>query len=203
MFEYLFTGMGFAFAAAIQPGPLQAFLFSKVNQKGWKATLPASLAPIISDGPIALIVLAVLNKLPRDMLGYLQAAGGLLLIYLALSIYLKTKSENLTATETKSGPKTLFQAAAVNILNPNPYLGWSLILGPLVIKAWHTSPSDAIILIIAFYTTMTLTLAVTIIIFGAAKFMNIKWQNRMMIISYVILAAAGIFQLISGILSII
>lgn len=67
MFEFILIGSGFAFAAAIQPGPLQAFLLSSVAQKGYKRTLPASLAPLLSGGPIALLVLLVLNRVPDVM----------------------------------------------------------------------------------------------------------------------------------------
>ena len=88
MLEYLFIGSGFAFAAAIQPGPLQAFLLSSVACKGWKRTLPAACAPLLSDGPIVLLVLLVLNRVPETMSRFLQAAGGVLLIYLACTILL-------------------------------------------------------------------------------------------------------------------
>ena len=55
---------GFAFAAALQPGPLQAYLLASVAQRGWKRTLPAALSPLLSDGPIILVVLLVLTRLP-------------------------------------------------------------------------------------------------------------------------------------------
>jgi len=87
MLEYILIGGGFAFAAAIQPGPLQAFLLSSVAQKGWKRTLPASLAPLISDGPIALLSLFVLTRMSEVMIRALQAAGGFFLIYLAWASY--------------------------------------------------------------------------------------------------------------------
>jgi hypothetical protein len=38
MFECLLIGGGFALAAVVQPGPLQAFLLPSVAQKGWKRT---------------------------------------------------------------------------------------------------------------------------------------------------------------------
>ena len=66
MLSSLLLGSGFAFAAAIQPGPLQAYLFSSVAQHGWKRTLPAAFTPILSDGPIILTVLLVLTRLPES-----------------------------------------------------------------------------------------------------------------------------------------
>jgi len=38
--------------------PLQAFLLSSVAQRGGNEPLPAALSPLLSDGPIALLVLA-------------------------------------------------------------------------------------------------------------------------------------------------
>lgn len=54
--ENVFLGSGLAFAAAVQPGPLQAFLVSRVVARGWRHTLPACIAPLLSDGPIALLL---------------------------------------------------------------------------------------------------------------------------------------------------
>ncbi len=45
MFVYLFFGITYALAAAIQPGPFQTFIISKTLETGWKKTLPAAFAP--------------------------------------------------------------------------------------------------------------------------------------------------------------
>ena len=44
-------------------------------------------------------------------------------------------------------------AAIVNVLNPNPYLGWSLVMGPLFLHAWQEVPRNAAALLVGFYTT--------------------------------------------------
>jgi len=75
MLENILIGGGFAFAAAVQPGPLQAFLFSRVMSLGWKRTLPASLAPLISDIPIAILVLLVVGQLSDTFQSVLRAGG--------------------------------------------------------------------------------------------------------------------------------
>jgi len=36
----------------------------------------------------------------------------------------------------------------------NLYLGWSLILGPIVLGGWHKSPAKGFALIVAFYATL-------------------------------------------------
>jgi threonine/homoserine/homoserine lactone efflux protein len=97
MLEYIIIGSGLAFSAAIQPGPLQAFLVSSVAKRGWLRTLPASLAPLLSDGPIALLVMLVLNRVPRTAGRFLQAAGGILLLYLAWASYRQWKQQGGSA----------------------------------------------------------------------------------------------------------
>ncbi len=173
MIENIFLGAGFAIAAAIQPGPLQAFLLSSVAQRGWKRTLPASFAPLISDGPIALIVLLVLNQVPTSVSIFLQAGGGILLLYLAWSSFEQWRRQSEAGTNNEGSiPQTLLQASMVNLLNPNPYLGWSLVLGPAAIDAWRSDPVNAIALISSFYIVMVLALAGTIVIFGTTWFLG-------------------------------
>ena len=76
-------GGGFAFGAAVQPGPLQAFLVARVMETGWRRTLPACLSPLLSDGPIALVVLLVLGRLSVPAQHLLRVAGGGLLLFFA------------------------------------------------------------------------------------------------------------------------
>lgn len=201
MLEYLIIGSSFAFTAAIQPGPLQAFLLSSVAKRGWIRTLPACFAPLVSDGPIALLVLLVLNRVPVTASRFLQAAGGVLLLYLAWASYEEWRQQ-ASSTQAKDGPvpSTLIQAAAVNILNPNPYLGWSLVLGPAFLKAWRESPQNAIALILAFYATMVTVLAGTIVLLGTTRFLGPRGRRTMVLVSAITLAILGSYQLISSLL---
>ena len=204
MFEYLLIGGGFAFAAAIQPGPLQAFLLSSVAQRGWKRTLPAAFSPLLSDGPIALIVLLVINRLPDVMGRILQVAGGVLLLYLAWASYRQWKQPAAADPEQKGpAPRTLLQAASVNLLNPNPYLGWSLVLGPAFLSAWHQDPANAAVLIVAFYVTMVSMLAATILLFGTTSFLGPRGRRALILVSAITLALLGLYRLVTGLLQMV
>ncbi len=202
MLEHLLIGSGFAAAAAIQPGPLQAFLLSSVAQKGWRRTLPASLCPLLSDGPIVLLTLLVLSHIPDAMSTVLQAAGGIFLLYLAWASYRQWMQKSAPdETETiDSAPRTLMQAAAVNLLNPNPYLAWSLVMGPAVLAAWRQSPADAAALVIAFYVTMVAVLVCTILVFGTTHFLGPRGRRALILLSAVTLAALGVYQLAASLL---
>jgi threonine/homoserine/homoserine lactone efflux protein len=190
-------GGSLAFAAAVQPGPLQAYLLTRATSIGWKRTLPASFSPLLSDGPIVLLALLVLGRLSPTMQSVLRLAGGFLLLYLAWSTFKqdKIKSKN-ASTQSNKIPKTIFEAAFVNLLNPNPYLGWALVLGPAVMAAWQEAPGTGVAFVVAFYVTMVLMLAFLILLFGSARFLSPKLQRFLMLVSVIILAGLGIYQLV-------
>jgi hypothetical protein len=87
---------------------------------------------------------------------------------------------------------------AVNFLNPGPYLGWSLVLGPAVLKAWSRGPAPAVALVVAFYGTMVTMLAVTIILFGATRFLGPRGQRALLLASAATLAALGVYRLVAA-----
>ena len=150
MVEYLVIGGSFAFAAAVQPGPLQAFLVSRVASTSWRRTLPACLAPLISDVPIALLVLLVLDQLSVNTQHVLRASGGVLLLYFAF-VALRQIQRPGSIDLRHSAPRTLLDAVLVNLLNPNPYIGWSLVLGPSVLAAWREQPMYGVAVVGSFY----------------------------------------------------
>jgi threonine/homoserine/homoserine lactone efflux protein len=202
MNEYIIFGATFAFAAAVQPGPLLAFLVSQTLRLGWRHTLPAAFSPIISDVPIVIVVLFALSRLPDWFGRVLQIAGGLLLLYLAFGAFRRWRRYREDDAEVKkeSVPKGVLQAALVNILNPGPYLGWGLIMGPLTLKGWREAPVNAFALVITFYSTMILCLMGIIVLFGVARNLGPKVVRILIALSVVGLAGFGCYQLWAGIM---
>jgi threonine/homoserine/homoserine lactone efflux protein len=200
MGAYLLFGATFAFAAAVQPGPLQTYLISQALAKGWRHTLPAALSPLLSDGPVILLVLLVLSRLPARFEHVLRLAGALFLFYLAASAF-KTWRDYHGAEDAVAGSagQSLFRAAVVNLLNPNPYLGWSLVLGPLLLKGWREAPANGIALVAGFYGTMILSLAGIILLFAGARGLGPRVGRVLVGASAVALAGFGVYQLCSGV----
>ncbi len=198
MWEYLLLGWGFASAAAIQPGPLQAFMLASVARVGWKRTLPAALAPIVSDGPIILGVIFLLGWLPEGWTNWLQAAGGVFLLYLAWMSFQQWRLPPENGVDDDKPPRTLLQAVVVNLLNPSPYLAWSLVLGPALLEAWGKSYAFGIALLAAFYGTLTLGNALVIVLFGTTQYLTPKARHNLLLVSAVFLAGLGVFQLYKG-----
>jgi threonine/homoserine/homoserine lactone efflux protein len=195
--KYALLGSSFGFAAAIQPGPLQAFLVSRVAATGWRRTLPACLAPLVTDGPIAVVAVFLLGHLTLQVQSLLQAAGGILLVYFAWVTFLQWRG-TAEATSTESAPRTFLGAVLVNLLNPNPYLGWALVLGPSVHAAWQVHRPAAVGLIVAFYGTMVVMLAGVILLVGTARRFGSGAQRALVGLSAGVLAGLGVYLLVSA-----
>ena len=199
MLSYLIFGITYAFACAVQPGPFQTYIISQTVSRGWQKTLPAALSPLVSDGPIIIIVLLLLSQIPEGFVQFLHFAGALFLFYLAYGAYKSWRNyDDRQEVDTHSGRQTLLKAAFVNILNPNPYLGWSLVMGPLFLKGYDETAINGFILIIGFYSTMILCTAGIIILFAFARNIG-PHVNRITVgLSVIALACFGIYQLWLG-----
>jgi threonine/homoserine/homoserine lactone efflux protein len=200
MVAYLIFGAVVAFAAAVQPGPFQAYLISRALSVGWRRTLPAALSPLVSDGPVIVVVLLVLSRMPHAAIEGLRCAGGVLLLVLAVRA-LRTwrRFDNaVAASAAPSAGRSVLAGALVNILNPGPWLGWSLVLGPMLVKGWREAPSHGIALIAGFYATMVASLTAIIVAFGAARGLGPKVERALVGVSAAALALFGAWQLWSG-----
>jgi threonine/homoserine/homoserine lactone efflux protein len=197
--NYIVIGIVYAFACVVQPGPFQAFLFSQSLANGWRKTIPMAFAPLMSDGPIIILVLFVLTKIPHGFLQLLQCFGGVFLLYLAFSAYKTWRTFNQNEKKYVSGKQNVFKAVMVNFLNPNPYLGWSLVMGPLLLKAWKESPATGIAFLVGFYSTVVIGTMGLVILFAAARNLGPKINRVLIGISVIALAIFGFYQLYSGI----
>lgn len=192
----LFAG-GYALAAGLQPGPLQAFLLSRTFSAGWKRTLPAALAPLLSDGPIALAVLLVVGQLSPAAQQGLRLAGGVLLLYLAWTAFRRTQ-DSVQSAASGSTPRTVFEAVMVNLLNPNPYLGWALVLGPALLAAWRRRPAEGIALLVTFYGVLVTTTAAFIVLAGTARLLSPRARRALLGVSAFVLAGLGVYLVVSA-----
>ena len=199
MLAYVLLGAAYAFAAAVQPGPLQTYLVSSTLTHGLRRTLPAVLAPLLSDVPVITLVLLVLTQVPPSVVDVLRLAGGLFLLYLASSAFAAYRRyESPRGAPPAHATRTVLEAAFVNLLNPNPYLSWSLILGPLLLQAWRTAPAYGIALLVSFYATMIASTAVILLPFAGARALGPRIARAMVGVSALALTAFGLYQLWKG-----
>ena len=200
MWLYLLQGIGYGLAAASQPGPFQTYLISQTLTRGWKRTLPAALAPLVSDGPIILICVLVLSQVPVWMQRILYVAGGLFILYLAYGTYDSWKNFDSRLPSLETGTQlSILKAALMNALSPGPYIFWTLVTGPILLKGWRETPVNGIGFLIGFYVTLVSSLAALILIFGTAAKLGPKFNRMLLGISVIALTCFGLYQLWLGI----
>ena len=155
---------------------------------------------MISDGPIILLCLLVLTQVPAWLQHGLYIAGGLFILYLTYGTYRSWKNFDGTTTHTETGTgQSVLKAALMNTLNPNPYIFWTLVTGPILLAGWQDSPFTGISFVAAFYLTMIAGLAAIILIFGFAQQLGPQFNRAMLGISAIALFCFGLYQLWLGV----
>jgi threonine/homoserine/homoserine lactone efflux protein len=199
---YLVQGIGYGFAAAAQPGPFQTYLISQTLTQGWKRTLPASLAPLLSDGPIILLCVLALSQVPAWLQRSLYIAGGLFILYLAYGAFKSWKNFDLQTPQAESAQQqSILKAALMNALNPNPYIYWTLVTGPILLKGWRETPINDIGFLGGFYVTLIGSLAAIILVFGLTREIGPKVNRSLLGISEAALFCFGVCQLWLGMMA--
>jgi threonine/homoserine/homoserine lactone efflux protein len=204
MLGYLLPGIAYGFAAAVTPGPLSLYLISHAVSSGWRRALPIAFAPLLSDGPIAVLILTVLSQVPDAFVQYLRLLGGIFILYLAFGAWKSWRGSKLgNAPPKESQANSCLKAVLINWLNPNPYLGWSMILGPMALSGWNHSPMAGTVLVLGFYLTMIAVMVGMVLLFSAARTLGPRVIRGLIGLSSMALACLGFYQLWLGSLAIL
>jgi threonine/homoserine/homoserine lactone efflux protein len=157
------------------------------------------LAPLVSDGPIIILVILALSQVPDWLQRFLHLAGGLYVLYLAYGAAVAWRRFDLRDFRTTaSGPRTVVSAAIVNILNPSPYIYWSLVTGPILLAGWRETPANGLGFLASFYVTIVLSLSAIVVVFGMAGKAAPKVNRALLGASWVALLCFGLYQLWLG-----
>jgi len=199
MLPYILQGLTLGFAAGAQPGPFQTYLITQSLANGWRKTLIAAFAPLISDGPIILVTLMVLKQMPNSLQRGLYIAGGLFILYLAWSSVQQWRNFDENAAEAPT-TQSLLKAATMNFISPGPYIFWSLVSGPIFLKGLNEAASNGIGFMVAFYGTMISLNIALVILVGLASQIGGRIRRSLLLFASIALAAFGFYQLWLGIM---
>jgi threonine/homoserine/homoserine lactone efflux protein len=199
MLGYIVQGLGYGFAAAVQPGPFQTYVLSQALNRGWRRALPMAIAPLLSDAPIIALMLLVLSQVPDWLQRFLYIASGLFILTLAWGAFKAWRAFDVNAPlEANPSQQSVLKAALMNMVSPGPYLFWSLVTGPILLQGWRQSPPLGIGFLAGFYVAMIACLAAMIMIFGLARHLGPKVNRVLLGISVIALAGFGFYQLWRG-----
>lgn len=195
MTALLLQGAVLGLSAAMLPGPFQAFAVSEAARRGWRRTLPLALAPLLSDGPVLLVVFFALSRVPDGALQAMRVAGGLFVTYLAY----RALRSLLRGPEADRGSfGSVWRGAVMNLLNPNPWLFWGLVGAPITLAAWRAAPPHALGFVGAFYVVMLAVTGVIIVVVGSAAGIAGRLREALLALSAFALAGFGVAQVVAG-----
>ncbi len=198
MLPYIIQGLTLGFAAGAQPGPFQTYLITQSLANGWRKTLIAAFAPLVSDGPIILVTFFVLKQMPESLQRGLYIAGGLFILYLAWGSYQQWKAFDESIEEAPT-TQNLWKAATMNFISPGPYIFWSLVSGPIFLQGLKEATSHGISFMVTFYGTMISLNIVLIILVGLASQIGGRIRRSLLLFASIALGAFGLYQLYLGI----
>lgn len=201
MLIFLLQGLFLGLSAAVSPGPFQAFIIGRSLRNGWRSTLPAVLAPLISDGPIITLMVLLLTRMPPVVLRLIQVAGGVYVLFLAWQSFQAYRNFQPVASPDATR-QTLWQAVATNFLSPGPYIFWSMLAGPVLVKGWNETPAYGLAFLSGFYFAMIGGLTLLVVLFGAARQLGPRVNRILVGLSGLVLFGFGLYQLWQGLLQV-
>jgi len=168
MESLIISGTILGLSAGLSPGPMLTLVITQTLQHGIREGMKVACAPLLTDVPIIIVCLGILSTIAdvNLVLGILALIGGVYLFYLGISSFRFT-GENLEDAAAK--PQSLRKGVMINFLNPSPYLFWTSIGGPLVLKSPDSSLISALVFILPFYVLLVGSKVIVAVISGQSK----------------------------------
>ena len=181
MWQYLISGTVFGLSAGFSPGPLTALVISETLKHNTAEGAKVALAPLITDLPIIIAgVWAVsLAAGASWALGLIALIGG---GYLARLGWESLRFRGVTGETETVPPRSLRRGIIANLLNPNPYLFWGTVGGPLLAQALPHSPASAALFLVPFYGLLVgVKVGIAAVVGRSRRFLKSRvyvWINR-------------------------
>lgn len=150
MMAFFSAGAVLGLSAGLSPGPLLALVLSQTLRYGaWEGAKVAA-APLLTDLFIVSGCVAALSRVADSPggLGAVSVAGAVFLAWTACDT---ARARPPAAAEGQPRPWSLLRGAAVNALNPHPYLFWLTVGGPLLLRAWQRGWPSAAGFLVGFF----------------------------------------------------
>lgn len=192
IFPLILQGAGLGLSASISPGPLLVYLISQSLTGGWKRGAIVALAPLLSDIPLVIAIVLLLEQVPAIFLNLISLAGGIYVIYLAWKLFTAWRvNPSNPVPEPAKLHQSLGRAILVNFSSPGPYMFWTLVNGPLLLTALRTSVFHGIIFVLSFYSLFIGSMLVLAGIFSQAQRLGPRLVRVLSLVSVIILCVFG------------
>jgi len=206
---FFLQGLALGLTAAASPGPFQTYLINQTLLGGWRRGAVIAMAPLISDVPIVLVILLLLEQLPVYFLRLISLAGGVFLLYISWGLWRQwrlggaVQASSANASDNQQKEITtggyLWRGIMMNALSPGPYTFWTLVNGPLVLSALRQSWLHGVAFLLGFYGMMIGGYLGIAALFNQARRLGPRVVRSLTLISLLVLAVFGLVLLRRGI----
>ena len=150
MASFLLIGTALGFSAGISPGPLLTLVITESLAGRTAAGVKVAISPLITDGPIILVVFTLLMKFSgvSVLLGIISIAGA---VYISLLGINSLRIAPMTTQEAGVSGRPLLKGALVNALNPHPYLFWLTVGWATIASASQHGTAAVVFFLSTFY----------------------------------------------------
>lgn len=157
MIEAIATGFALGLGSGVAPGPLTGLTISTTMRSGLGAGLRIAIAPLLSDSIIIALSLTLVFQLPENAISILGIVGAVVVAFFGIEILMSARKAHTPSAGSISVPRRLdrlpvtLQGAAINFLNPAPWIFWVTAGSTLLVEYWRESPASAIAFTVVFY----------------------------------------------------
>ena len=199
--EALLAGLALGLGSGVAPGPLLALAIVTTLHRGLGGGLQVAVAPLVSDVLIIVLTVVFVGQLPATAVTVLSIVGGLVVGALAIETLRAARVADVVDLRTppperrdtgllRHLERPWAKAAAVNLLNPAPWLFWATVGAPALIGYREQSTLTAAAFLLGFYPGLVSSKAVIVAGIAAGRHRLTTPVYRMVLASSGIMLAA-------------
>ena len=163
------AGIALGLFEGIRPGPLLTMVIRETLTGGWYAGARAASAPIFTDGPLIIVSIFLSGWIAEQpsILFVISLLGAGFLVWFGIDCFRIEPPDQDIAQEEVTG--SFRRGVMTNLLNPNVYVFWFLIGGPLMASAADEEPLAPVAYALSFLVTIIIVKMAIALIFDRTR----------------------------------
>ena len=173
VFGLALAGITLGIVEGVKPGPLLTTVIKETLTNGFRGGIRAASAPFFTDGPLILFSIFMAGYIADQPLLFCGIAvlGAIFLTRMGIECF-NPEIPDIDATDIAL-TQSLKKGILTNLLNPNAYIFWLLIGGPLMATAADSEPIAPFAYAISFLVSIVLV-KITIAYFFSKAQVNLS-----------------------------
>ena len=163
------AGVALGVIEGIKPGPLLTMVIRETLSGGLRAGVWTAAAPIFTDGPLIIVSLLAASWISTrpSILIVISILGAAYLLKMGLECFsIEPPSSDLAEVDVSDSFK---RGVLTNLLNPNVYIFWFLIGGPLMASVADEEPLAPVAYAVTFLVSIIIVKSIIALVFDRTR----------------------------------